>query len=92
MATGGLVLKEAAEPKQGLGLVVEYVGQYDEHAAGKKAGFKKGNVFLSADGENKPMTESQFLRYLLQSKTAGEKVPIAALRSGEQIDLQLPMQ
>jgi len=92
MATGGLVLKDAAEPRQGLGLVVDYVGQYNEHAAGKKAGFQKGDVFLSAGGENKPMTESQFLRYLLQSKMAGEKVPITVLRSGEQLDLQLPMQ
>ena len=92
MATGGLVLKEAAEPRQGLGLVVDYVGQYDEHAAGKKAGFKKGDVFLSAGGENKAMTESQFLRYVLQSKMAGEKVPITVLRSGEKLDLQLPMQ
>ena len=51
MATGGLVLKEAPEPRQGVGLVVDYVGQYNEHAAGKKAGFKKGDVFLSAGGE-----------------------------------------
>ena len=92
MATGGLVLKEAPEPKQGLGLVVDYVGQYDEHAAGKKAGFKKGDVFLSADGESKTMTESQFLRYMLQSKMVGEKVPIRVRRAGEQLELQLPMQ
>jgi serine protease Do len=92
MATGGLVLKEAAEPRQGLGLVVDYVGQYNEHAVGKKAGFKKGDVFLSAGGENKPMTEGQFLRYMLQSKMPGEKVPITVLRAGEQLDLQLPMQ
>jgi serine protease Do len=91
MATGGLVLKEAPDPK-GVGLVVDYVGQYDAHAAGKKAGFKKGDVFLSAGGENKAMTESQFLRYLLQSKMAGEKVPITVLRSGEQLELELPMQ
>ena len=92
MATGGLVLKESAEPRQGLGLVVDYVGQYNEHAVGKNAGFKKGDAFLNAGGENKPMTESQFLRYMLQSKMAGEKVPITVLRSGEQLDLQLPMQ
>src|SRR5688572_20760413 len=38
MATGGLVLKETSRPRQGLGLVVDYVGQYNEHAVGKKAG------------------------------------------------------
>jgi len=92
MATGGLVLKEATEPRQGLGLIVDYVGQYDEHAVGKRAGFKKGDVFLNAAGENKPTTESQFLRYILQSKMPGEKVPITVLRSGQPLDLQLPMQ
>jgi S1-C subfamily serine protease len=92
MATGGLVLKDAPEPRQGLGLVVDYVGQYDEHAAGKKAGFKKGDLLTSAGGENKPMNESQFLRYMLQSKMVGEKVPVTVLRSGEQFNLQLPMQ
>lgn len=92
MATGGLVLKEAPQPREGLGLVVDYVGQYDEHAVGKKAGFKKGDVFLGAGGENRAMTESQFLRHLLQSKMPGEKVPITVRRAGEQLELQLLMQ
>ena len=89
MATGGLVLKEAPEPK-GVGLVVDYVGQHDAHAAGKKAGFKKGDVFLSAGGRTSHDREP--VPAIFQSKMAGEKVPITVLRSGEQLEPQLPMQ
>jgi predicted metalloprotease with PDZ domain len=92
MATGGLVLKKAPETTQGLGLMVDYVGQYDAHAVGKKAGFKKGDLFLSADGESKSMTESQFLRHILQSKMPGTKIAVGLNRSGEKLELQLPMQ
>lgn len=92
MATGGLVLKEGSEPRQGLGLVVDYVGQYNEHAAGKKAGFQKGDLFTSADGQSTTMTEGQFLRYMLQSKMPGTRVPVSILRSSQKLELQLPMQ
>jgi len=92
MATGGLVLKDAPEPRQGVGLRVDYVGQYNEHAAGKKAGFQKGDVFTSADGQSTTMTEGQFLRYMLQNKMPGARVPISVSRSDEKLELQLPMQ
>lgn len=92
MGTGGLVLKPASEPRQGLGLVVDYVGQYNEHAAGKKAGFQKGDLFTSADGHSAAMTESDFLRYMLQNKTPGTRVPVSILRSGQKLELHLPMQ
>jgi serine protease Do len=92
MATGGLVLKEASEPRQGVGLRVDYVGQYNEHAAGKKAGFQKGDAFISADGQSTPMTEGQFLRYMLQNKMPGARVPVGVSRGGQNVELQLPMQ
>jgi S1-C subfamily serine protease len=92
MATGGLVLKDAPEPRQGVGLRVDYVGQYNEHAAGKKAGFEKGDGFISADRQSAPMTEGQFLRYMLQNKMPGERVPVGVSRNGQKMELQLPMQ
>lgn len=92
MATGGLVLKEAPKPSDGIGLRVDYVGQYNEHAAGKKAGFQKGDALVSAAGHAQPMTEGQFLRFMLQNKMPGTKVPVSIQRSGQKIDLQLPMQ
>jgi len=92
MATGGLVLKDAPEPGNGIGLRVDYVGQYNEHAAGKKAGFQKGDVFVNAGGQTNTMTEAQFLRSMLQNQMPGGRVPISILRSGQKLDLQLPMQ
>ncbi|HMJ63711.1 MAG TPA: hypothetical protein VK615_00045, partial [Candidatus Binatia bacterium] len=86
------VLKEAPDPKQGVGLRVDYVGQYNEHAVGKKAGFQKSDVFLSADGIGSRMTETHFLRYILQNKMPGTKVPISLLRSDQKLELQLPLQ
>src|SRR5256885_12004176 len=54
MATGGMVLKDLPGedrrqtnlPESGLALVVDYVGEYGDHAAGKRAGFKKGDVIV----------------------------------------------
>jgi serine protease Do len=92
MAAGGLVLKEAPTPRQGVGLQVDYVGQYNEHAAGKKAGFQKGDVFVRADGQSTPMTEGQFLRYMLQNKMPGARVPVGVSRSDQSLELQLPIQ
>lgn len=90
MATGGLVLKH--DPGTNLALRVDYVGQYNEHAVGKRAGFKKDDVIIRVDSETRPMTESELFRYLLQNKSKGDKVSMTVLRAGERIDLTLPMQ
>lgn len=90
MATGGLVLKH--DPGTNLALRVDYVGQYDEHAAGKRAGFKKDDVIVQVDSETRPMTESQLFHFLLQSKFKGDKVPATIIRSDQKMDLTLPMQ
>jgi serine protease Do len=90
MATGGLVLKR--EPGTNMALRVDYVGQYDEHAAGKRAGFKKDDVIVRVADESGPMTESELFRFLLQNKFKGDKVPVTVVRGGEKVDLSLPMQ
>lgn len=90
MATGGLVLKH--DPGTNLALRVDYVGQYNGHAAGKRAGFKKDDVIIRVDSETRPMTESELFRYLLQNKSKGDKVSFTVLRLGEKVDLTLPMQ
>jgi hypothetical protein len=38
------------------------------------------------------MTEGQFLRYMLQNKMPGERVPVGVSRNGQKMELQLPMQ
>jgi len=90
MATGGLVLKD--DPGTNLALRVDYVGQYNDHAAGKRAGFKKDDIIVRVDSETRPMTESELFRYLLQNKSKGDKVPVTVMRAGEKVELTLPMQ
>ncbi len=100
MATGGLVLKEASAEERtqaklsehDLALLVDYVGQYNEHAAGKRAGFQKGDVIVSVAGQSRRMSEGQFIGYLVQNKQLGDKVPLTVLRAGQRVDLELPMQ
>ena len=100
MATGGLLLKEfpAADRRKAglsdtdLALMVEHVGQYGDHAAGKRAGFQKNDVIVSVDGQTGRMTESQLFGYLLQKKMPGAKVSVGVLRGEQRVNLELPMQ
>ena len=90
MALGGLVLKQ--DPGTNMALRVDYVGQYGEHAAGKRAGFKKDDVIVKIENEERPMTESELFRLLLQNKAKGDNVPVTVMRNGEKVDLMLPLQ
>ena len=99
MALGGLVLKElTARERRDAGLAgkmalrVHYVGQYDDHAAGKRAGFQKDDVLVKVGDVQEGMSESQLLGHLLRSRNAGERVPVTVLRGEEQLQLELPMQ
>ena len=100
MAAGGLVLKElTAEERQQaglaaavLGLRVDYVGQYNEHAAGKRAGFLKNDILVSCEDQQEPMSESDWLHRLLQKRLPGDTIPVTVLRGSERVKLELPMQ
>ncbi len=100
MATGGLVLKELTEDERRtagladgvLGLRVDHVGQYNEHAAAKRAGFLKNDILVDCDDLARKMSESELLRQLLQKRMPGERVPVTVLRGGERLKLELPMQ
>jgi hypothetical protein len=100
MATGGLVLqelsvrerREAELPANALGLRISYVGQYNEHAAGKRAGFQKDDVIVRAGDLEGPMSESELLGHLLRDQKPGERLPVTVLRGEEPLQLQLPMQ
>lgn len=99
-AAGGLVLKElpweyrleAKVPENQMALSVEFVGQYNEHATAKKAGFQKGDILINVDGRNDLMTESRLFGYLIQNRMPGTKIPVTLLRNGERLNLELPMQ
>jgi hypothetical protein len=100
MTTGGLVLEELNEAEREklgiaeefLALRVKYVGQYNEHAAGKNAGFRKDDVFVEVDGESSRMTETDFIARTLRSAPKGTKIAVKVLREGKTFELQLPMQ
>lgn len=100
MTTGGLVLKDTTTDERkklnisesALALRVDYVGQYNEHAVGKKAGFQKNDVIVRIDGKDARMTESTLFAYLAENRMPGTRVPATVLRNGKEMELQLPMQ
>lgn len=100
MVTGGLVLEDLPDDaratkgldKNGLALLVKFVGQYNNHAAAKRAGFQKDDVLLSVGPLDKRMSEGEFMGHLLQSHFPGEKMKTTVLRNGQRVELMLPMQ
>ena len=99
MATGGMLLKDLSEEdraKRGLtttqlALRAEHVGEYGNHAAAKKAGFRKEDVLIAVDGVTDRLSESELIGRLIQ-KSPGEKVRATVLRGQEKLELQFPVQ
>lgn len=100
MTTGGLVLEDLQPGDRSmnqlspatLALRVKHVGQYGDHAAAKRAGFKENDILVSVDGGSRRMTEDELIGYLVQRRMPGERVPVTVLRAGDRVDLELPMQ
>lgn len=100
MALGGLVLEALpAVERQTAGLAdtemalrVKHVGQYGDHAVGKKAGFKKGDIVVSFDSKTDFTTETRLIAYVLQNRMPGVRIPVTVLRGSERVHLELPMQ
>jgi S1-C subfamily serine protease len=98
MVTGGLRLQSlTAEEREALGqdsvaLRVQHVGQFNEHAAAKRAGFKQDDIIVQVAGKTEPMTESQLFAFLLRTRQPGDQVAVDVLRDGKRRTLQLPIQ
>lgn len=100
MATGGLVLEPASAdqraklelPPEAMALLVKYAGEYGPHAAGKQAGFRKGDVIVEFDGRTDLRRESDLLRHGLQQRRVGERVEVKVWRDGRTETFKLPMQ
>ncbi len=100
MVTGGLTFepitdtqrRELGLDSQAVGLRIKHVGQFGDHAAGKRAGFKVDDIITHVDGRKQPMTESNFIATLLRSKRPGDKVAVELLREGKPIKLEVPVQ
>jgi hypothetical protein len=100
MALGGLVLEDLPDAERvrrhlteaGTGLLVKYVGEYNKHAAGKKAGFKKDDVIVEVEGVAGRVGEGELIGELLRKHPVGAKVKMTVLRGGERLELMLPIQ
>lgn len=100
MALGGLRLDDLADDERArrnlkrdqLALFVTHVGEYGEHAAAKKAGFRKEDVIVEIAGSSRRETESQVIGRLLHSVRPGESVKAVVLRGDDRVELTLPMQ
>lgn len=100
MVLGGMSLKplDSAKRKslgiqpQEIGLLVHGLGEYGEHAAAKKAGFRKGDVIIAVEGIHGPSDESQLIGSLLSNHLKPTQLAATVLRDGKRIDLQWPIQ
>lgn len=100
MALGGLVLRDLTERErkaaniapESLGLLIEYVGLYGEHAAGMKAGFKTNDVLREVGQLDRRVSEGNLIQQILRTYKPGTRVPTKVLRGNETVELQLPVQ
>lgn len=100
MVAGGMVLRGLSDDERrqagladgSLALRVKYLGEYGEHGAAKRAGFRKGDIVIEVDGRREPLTESGLLTTLVNHTHPGQKVKVAVLRDGDRVSLELPMQ
>jgi serine protease Do len=100
MAFGGMVLEDLSDeerarrnlPKDKPAFYVKHVGQYNQHAAAKNAGFKKEDVIVEIDGFTKRSSEGELIGHLLQKHPKGERLKVVALRGEDKVALMLPLQ
>jgi serine protease Do len=65
-----------------MALKIVYLFEYGDKIAAKQAGLRKGDIIISVDDKNEPMTESELLGDILERKRAGERVSVTFLRDG----------
>lgn len=100
MTTGGLVLAEAtpAERQQAeiadgkMALRVQYVGEYDEHAAAKRAGFQLDDLLIEVDGRDDLRRESDLFAFGVRERAPGDQLDVVVKRGKQRLNLRLPMQ
>lgn len=100
MATGGMRLDDvtaeertkAGVAETGMALLAKHVGQFGPHAAAQNAGFRKGDIIISFDGQTTLPRETDLIAHALLTRRPGERVPVTVVRDGKKLDLTLPMQ
>lgn len=100
MTTGGMRLEPVSDAKRrqlripagNMALEATHVGQYNAHAAAKRAGARKGDIVVAVDGQRDLQTEAAIFEYGATSKKPGDRVSFVVLRNGQTKTLQIPMQ
>ena len=100
MALGGILLVDLTDEERAarglttsqMALFAKHVGEYNKHAAAKRAGYLKGDVIVKFDGITRRMSESELIGHLLAKYQPGDQVETVALRDGERIEMTIPMQ
>ncbi len=75
-----------------MALRVKYVGQYGEHAAGKNAGFREGDVIVEYNGRTDLLRETDAIADTVLHHKRGDTIAASVLRDGERLALTLPVQ
>jgi S1-C subfamily serine protease len=68
------------------------MGQYNKHAAAKKAGFLKDDVIVELAGVKTRSSEGAMIGHLLTERRIGQTVDVVVLRGKDRVALKLPMQ
>jgi len=100
MLTGGMRLTEIDPAKKQqlnldenkMALLVQHLGQYNAHAAAKRAGLRKGDVLIGYDGRTDLNTESQLFTHSVNHHKPGDKVQVTVLRGGKKREFTIPIQ
>lgn len=100
MTLGGLRLESLPEdlrrerklPSDQLALLVKHVGQYNDHAVAKRAGFLKDDVLIAIDGDRSPLTESGLMTKLLRTKRPSDRIAVTVLRGSQKLELEFAQQ
>ncbi len=100
MVTGGLRLESMSDEDRktlklddsAVGLRVKHVGQFNAHAAAKRAGFKEGDILIKVGDVTGLKTESQLFAALVKAYKPGQSIAVDVQRGDKRIELQLPIQ
>ena len=100
MTLGGIRLESLPEetriemklPNDQLALRAKHVGQYNDHAVAKRAGFLNGDIIVAIDGDRSPHTESSLMARLTQTKRPGDQITLSVLRGQQKFEFKFAQQ